>query len=61
VLVSNSSNSALLNIAKNVNRYTSYKLETLFLRGKAAIIDGLSTWILSEEDIKNVHEMPTNP
>jgi len=48
-------------MVKNVNRYASYKLETIFLRSKAAIIDGLSTWILSEEDIKNVHEMPTNP
>lgn len=46
---------------KNANRYASYKLETVFLRGKAATIDGLSTWILNEEDIKNVHEMLTNP
>jgi len=30
-------------------------------KGKAATIDGLSTWILDEEDIKNVHEMLTNP
>jgi len=30
-------------------------------KGKAATIDGLSTWILNEEDIKNVHEMLTNP
>jgi len=37
------------------------KLETIFLRGHAATIDGLSTWILNEEDIKNVHEMLTKP
>jgi len=48
-------------MAKNANRYASYKLETIFLSGKTAIIDGLSTWILKEEDIKNVHEMFTNP
>jgi len=61
VIVTNFSNSELLNMAKNANRYASYKLETVFLRGKAATIDGLSTWILNEEDIKNVHEMLTNP
>jgi len=61
VIVTNFSNSELLNMAKNANRYANYKLETVFLRGKAATIDGLSTWILNEEDIKNVHEMLTNP
>ena len=61
VIVTNFSNSELLNMAKNANRYASYKLETVFLRGKAATIDGLSTWILNEEDIKNVHEMLTSP
>jgi len=61
VIVTNFSNSELLNMAKNANRYASYKLETVFLRGKAATIDGLSTWILNEEDVKNVHEMLTNP
>jgi len=61
VIVTNFSNSELLNMAKNANRYASYKLETIFLRGKAATIDGLSTWILNEEDIKNVHEMLTSP
>jgi len=61
VIVTNFSNSELLSMAKNANRYASYKLETVFLRGKAATIDGLSTWILNEEDIKNVHEMLTNP
>lgn len=61
MLVSNFSNNKLLNMAKNANRYASYKLETIFLSGKTAIIDGLSTWILKEEDIKNVHEMFTNP
>jgi len=61
VIVTNFSNSELLNMAKNANHYASYKLETIFLRGKAATIDGLSTWILNEEDIKNVHEMLTNP
>jgi len=61
VIVTNFSNSELLNMAKNANRYASYKLETVFLRGKAATIDGLSTWILNEEDIKNVHEMFTDP
>jgi len=52
VIVTNFSNSELLNMAKNANRYASYKLETVFLRGKAATIDGLSTWILNEEDVK---------
>lgn len=61
VIVTNFSNSELLNMAKNANRYANYKLETVFLRGKAATIDGLSTWILDEEDIKNVHEMLTDP
>jgi len=61
VIVTNFSNSELLNMAKNANRYATYKLETVFLRGKAATIDGLSTWILNEEDIKNVHEMLSNP
>jgi len=61
VIVTNFSNSELLNMAKNANRYASYKLETVFLRGKAVAIDGLSTWILNEEDVKNVHEMLTNP
>jgi len=61
VIVTNFSNSELLNMAKNANRYASYKLETVFLRGKAATINGLSTWILDEEDIKNVHKMLTNP
>jgi len=61
VIVTNFSNSELLNMAKNANRYATYKLETVFLRGKAATIDGLSTWILDEEDIKNVHEMLSNP
>ena len=61
VIVTNFSNSELLNMAKNAHRYASYKLETVFLRGKATTIDGLSTWILNEEDIKNVHEMLTNP
>jgi len=48
-------------MAKNANRYANYKLETVFLRGKAVAIDGLSTWILNEEDVKNVHEMLSNP
>lgn len=61
VIVTNFSNTELLNMAKNANRYATYKLETVFLRGKTATIDGLSTWILNEEDIKNVHEMLTNP
>jgi len=61
VIVTNFSNSELLNMAKNANRYANYKLETVFLRGKAATIDGLSTWILDEEDIKNVHEMLASP
>jgi len=61
VIVTNFSNSELLNMAKNANRYASYKLETVFLRGKAVAIDGLSTWILNEEDVKNVHEMLSNP
>jgi len=30
-------------------------------KGKAVAIDGLSTWILNEEDVKNVHEMLSNP
>jgi len=32
VIVTNFSNSELLNMAKNANRYASYKLETVFLR-----------------------------
>jgi len=61
VIVTNFSNRELLDLAKNANRYASYKLETVFLRGKAATIDGLSTWMLNEEDVKNVHEMLSNP
>ena len=47
VIVTNFSNTELLNMAKNANRYATYKLETVFLRGKATL--------------KNVHEMLTNP
>jgi len=61
VIVTNFSTNELISLARNADRYASYKLETIFLRGHAATIDGLSTWILNGEDIKNVHEMLTKP
>jgi len=57
VIVTNFSSSEILNMARNAERYASYRLETIFLRGTATWIDGLSTWILNKEDIKNVHLM----
>jgi len=60
VIVTNFSNSELLNMAK-MQTAMQLQLETVFLRGKAVAIDGLSTWILNEEDVKNVHEMLSNP
>jgi len=57
VVVTNFSSSEILNMARNAERYARYSLETIFLRGTATWIDGLSTWILNKEDIKNVHLM----
>jgi len=57
VILTNFSASEILSMAQNAEKYSHYKLETIFLRGKATWIDGLSTWILNKEDIQNVHVM----
>ncbi len=57
VILTNFSASEILSMAQNAETYSHYKLETIFLRGKATSIDGLSTWILNKEDIQNVHVM----
>lgn len=57
VILTNFSASEILSMAQNAEKYSHYKLETIFLRGKATWIDGLSTWILNKEDIQNVHIM----
>jgi len=57
VIVTNFSSSELVSLARNASKYEGYKLETVFLRGSATYIDGLSTWILHKEDMQNVHNI----
>jgi hypothetical protein len=57
VVVINYSASELFSLARNAEKYSNYKLQTIFLRGTATYIDGLSSWILNKEDVQNVHIM----
>ncbi|WP_018962768.1 LCP family protein [Coprothermobacter platensis] len=57
VVVTNYSSGELLSLARNAEKYSNYKLQTIFLRGTATYIDGLSSWILNKEDVQNVHIM----